>query len=264
MRRGARLRAVKRVAQTVGAVASAVAAIVALSPFVRKAWAAVTSALTPYLDMLRPYALWAGFVSLALFVYLAVTLYNSWRHRSALMTTLVNRLALDLQNDSGTKANFTQSIHVRADVDDVEVYRHRLWGNGTYSEPAIRAEGYNYSVEPPIEEHGLRCYDLRFIPPLARGRQVWHSFQCVFENAFTSNQEHLNHPVDYRERHLAMEIIFPKNRPPKKASAHLMQGLVKTKITDIEPDETQDGRKRIRWQLKRPELGRSYRVEWEW
>lgn len=258
------LRTVKLIGQAVGATATAIGAAWGLSPEIKAAWTAAGSVLAPYLAFLRPYSLLAGILSLALFLYLVVTLYNSWKHRNALMTTLENRLVADVLDNTGKKVVLRQSLHVRADVNDVEVFRHRLWGDGAHTPPTIRAEGYGFTVDPPIMQQGLHCYDLRFVPPLARGRKVWHYFESTLQDSFTASSEFLDHPVDYREKLLVMEIHFPKDRPPKTASAHVVQGLIKTKLDDITPDDIKEGRKRILWQMKNPEHGRAYRIEWEW
>jgi len=258
------LRTAKLVAQVVAAIASAIVALVALSPVVRRIWAVGVSEVAPYIGFLRPYAFLAGIVSLALFFYLVVTLYNSWKHRFALLTSLENHILLDLHDDTGKKADFSQSVLVRADVNDVEVYQHRIVGDGTYTTPAIRAEGSSFRVEGPVVVHGLDCYDLRFVPPLPRGRLVRHYFECTFENSFTGTNESFDHLVDYREKLIVMEILFPAKRHPKTASAHLIQGLIKTKIANLDPVDADDGRKRVVWRMKKPELGRSYRIEWEW
>jgi hypothetical protein len=258
------LRKIKLIAQVIAAVVTALIALSTLVPKIPAIREAVVAALTPYLGFLSPYARLAGVASTGIFVYLATVLYNQWQQRDALITSLENHLKLELHDVAGKKATLTQSVNVRADVDGVEVYRHRLAADGSHTVPVIKAEGYGSKQEGPFSEHGLECHDLRFQPPLSRGRTVWQTFECEFTDCFTSTNENLDHPIDYRENLIFMEILFPAGRPPKSASGHFMKGIIKTKIATITPDKRADGRMRVYWRVKNPEHGCAYRVEWEW
>ncbi len=206
----------------------------------------------------------AKYVFLALTIYFAVTLYNHWKHLRSFISILENRITVDIPDRDGRHAVLREMTHIRADVDNIESYRHNLWADGQHTWPQISLQGYHYDVSrDPQIEGGYHLYQLFFLPPLSKGTRVWQRFECNLADVFLKATEYFQHDVIYPEKKLVVEVLFPPDRSPRTANAkHLKGQLVRGE--GLLPITKDKNRPTVTWTVSRPKLGESYRIEWEW
>jgi hypothetical protein len=254
----------KQIARFVGAVGTFVGAMIALAPKIYAAWTRLVAWSSPYLDVLAPYRWFLGLVLLGLAVYFAVTIYNARMHHRSVLTVLASHLTLEIHDAAGKSATLLHHTQLRADVDDVEAYRHRIWGSGDVPKPDIKLKEYDSRVSDEVTvDGGMTCYEHIFMPPLRKGTKVWQIWKSDAKDCFTKAKEYLSHVVVYREKDMRMTVLFPHERPPKKAVAVAVVGHSAQRMGELEILPTNGGTK-VELRVENPTLGQSYRIEWEW
>jgi hypothetical protein len=70
--------------------------------------------------------------------------------------------------------------------------------------------------------------------------------------------------IRHRTKQLRLQVIFPKSRPPRKASVveHISRRTYR--LDEELKVRLPDGRYIIAWEKKHPRLNERYQLQWEW
>ena len=168
---------------------------------------------------------------------------------------------LELKDRDGKRATFKKREKVRYLQDNVIVYQDQAWGDGRI------LVGYRCTPGKAVDRYrsGYKTYIL-----ISR-REVKHrgdvdefNIRWGIREGFLRRTEqwetHVTHPI----KHLAINVVFPKSRPPTRTS------IVQSSRQRVGPlgEDAQallpDGRWVVSWETERPRLHETYILQWEW
>jgi len=98
--------------------------------------------------------------------------------------------------------------------------------------------------------------------PFTPGEQFSRVCEMRIANSFPKKRETLVHEVSQRMRELVLQVTFPETRKPNDVRGYLAFGD-QTHAALSAPERSPDGRT-FTVPVPRPQLGGSYRIEWEW
>lgn len=167
----------------------------------------------------------------------------------------------DLKDIQGKNTHFSKRQRVRYLQNNIISYLDQAWGDGEIL--------LNYQCSPGTEADryrlGHKTYILISLRDVKqRGDEDEFQIEWDMTDTFTRTSEQCEAEVSHRTKHLSIQVIFPKERPPLQAAlventrrkTHLL------KQEDIK--RLPNGRWRIKWECKKPRLYERYILKWEW
>ena len=98
----------------------------------------------------------------------------------------------------------------------------------------------------------------------ARRPKHVNTYTADLHNSFMSDRENWTQEIVFPTKHIALQIHFPKDRPPKRLRCKMIQGVtdkqVKTNATIAELSEDTC----IIWEIQNPKLKDIFKLEWAW
>lgn len=163
---------------------------------------------------------------------------------------------LTLQNAEGTRATFARRQDIRFLHDGVTAILDHAWGDGIlatdYANDAGRLEGsYN-----DVGRHHLVVALRR---RMGRGESL--SFRVRRETmvGFTEGEEWLETTVDHPVARLSPSIVFPKDRPCRRAVLQAGRRLVPLTVA-----RRRSGQTVVRVEILQPWANFPYTIRWSW
>jgi hypothetical protein len=167
---------------------------------------------------------------------------------------------LELKDREGKRATFKKREKVRYLQDNVIAYQDQAWGDGAIL--------LNYRCSPgtPVDRYrsGYKTYILISRREVKdRGDVDEFNVEWGIRQGFLRQTEQWETHVTHRTRHLKINVIFPKSRPPRrtvliKGNRQRSHNLGKSAQT------LPDGRWQVSWQTHQPKLYENYVLQWEW
>jgi hypothetical protein len=168
---------------------------------------------------------------------------------------------LEIRDIKGQYAFFRKRQKVRYLQNSIIAYQDQAWGDGEIL--------LNYRCTPgrPVDRYrpGHKTYILISLHDVKNHGDVDEfKVEWGIRKGFLRNKELWETEVSHRTKHMKIQVIFPKNRPPIRAA--LIESLHRrTKPLDQDSISQQpDGRWILSWETNKPNLNERYILQWEW
>lgn len=186
-----------------------------------------------------------------------------WRGMAdeGLYEVLEHEATLELLDTRGKRAQVRKRQRVRYLQDQILAFQDQAWGDGEIlleyrCTPGVEADRY---------EAGHKTYILISLREVKRrGETDEFRIEWQFRDGFLRTQEECGSEINHRTKRLALQVLFPGERPPRRA--WLVEELQrrKTLLPQKAIEQLPDGRWLVSWEVKRPRLNERYFLRWEW
>jgi hypothetical protein len=168
---------------------------------------------------------------------------------------------LELKDRGGKRATFKKREKVRYLQDNVIAYQDQAWGDGEIL--------LNYRCSPgtPVDRYrsGYKTYILISRREVKnKGEVDEFNVEWRMRDGFLRDTEQWETHVKHNTKHLKINVIFPKSRPPQHTTlieGNRQRGRVLGKDTQV---PLPDGRWQVTWETHRPRLYENYILQWKW
>lgn len=168
---------------------------------------------------------------------------------------------LELLNRKGTRAKFSKRRHVRYLQDDIIAFQDYAWGDGEI------LLDYKCSPGKPVDRYklGYKQYILISLGTVRnKGDEDEFRFQWKIKNGFLKPDGFWGTDISTRTKRIKITVIFPKSRPPIRASV-VESNHRRTHALDVKNyKELPDGRMAVSWSKEKPRLYEMYLLKWDW
>jgi hypothetical protein len=168
---------------------------------------------------------------------------------------------LEIHDIKGTRATFKKIKKVRYLQDNIIAFQDYAWGDG---EILIN---YRTNRGKPVDWYrsGYKTYILLSLRDAKnRGDIDEFNIQWDIRRGFLTEDGYWSTDISQRTKHLKVNVIFPKSRPP----IHLTVEENNRKSTMVLGKESQkqlpDKRWLVTWETKNPKLYELYVLRWIW
>jgi hypothetical protein len=168
---------------------------------------------------------------------------------------------LELKDGRGERAAFEKREKVRYLQDNVIAYQDQAWGDGKIL--------VNYRCSPgrPVDRYrsGHKTYILISRREVKnKGDTDDFNIEWRIRQGFLRRTEQWETHVKHRTKHLKINVIFPKSRPPRcstliEGNRQRSQNLGKSAQVLLP-----DGRWLVAWETHKPRLYEVYVLQWDW
>ncbi len=217
--------------------------------------------LKPWIDRVMPVLLKAPWLEISAEAWKIVRKLAQGMADEGIYEVLEHEATLELKDVQGKRAQVRKRQRVRYLQHNIIAYQDQAWGDGEIL--------LNYRCTPGVEadryQAGHKTHILISLRE-AKGRGDIDEFKIEWEfrNGFVRSQEEWGSEVSHRTKALALQIIFPKSRPPQRV--WLVEQL--SRRTHLLPlgaiRQLGNGRWLVLWKTQRPRLHESYHLKWEW
>jgi len=185
---------------------------------------------------------------------------QGWSYRG-MYEVLDYESTLELKDRGGKRATFKKRERVRYLQDNVIAYQDQAWGDGKVL--------VNYCCTPgtPVDRYrsGYKTYVLISRREVkTKGEVDEFNIEWGVRQGFLKRTGHWETDVTHRTRHLKMNVIFPKSRPPRCAT--LVEGN-RQRSHNLGKGAQMllpDGRWLVTWETRKARLYENYILQWEW
>ena len=168
---------------------------------------------------------------------------------------------LEIHNCKGTKATFSKRKKIRYLQDNIIAYQDYGWGDG---EILIN---YRTSRGKAVDRHrsGYKTYVLLSLREVkSRGDVDEFNIQWNIHKGFLTDDGYWATDISQRTKQIKINIVFPKSRPPQKIFIE-ENNRKRTQVLGAEAKkQLPDGRWRVTWERKKPNLYELYVLRWVW
>ncbi len=168
---------------------------------------------------------------------------------------------LELKDKRGERAHFRKREKVKYLQNGIIAYQDQAWGDGEI----LR----NYRCIPgtAVDRYrpGHKTYILVSLRNVKnRGDIDEFKIEWGIRKGFTRSTEQWETEISHRTRHLKIQVVFPKTRPP--LSIALIESL-RNRTRPLNKDaisQQPDGRWLLSWKISKPRLYERYILQWKW
>jgi len=184
------------------------------------------------------------------------------RNRDGGMYEVLNyKTTLALCDPEGKKAKVLKKEKIRYLQNNVIAFQDQAWGDGKI------LVNYRCSPGTPVDRYrwGYKHHILISLGQVkSRGDIDEFRINWDIRRGFLSSTGFWGTEISHNTRHVAVHVIFPKNRPPKIAWM-LERNRQKTiKLGAGAFKSIRGGNQEIFWEKKAPRLYEQYILKWEW
>jgi hypothetical protein len=163
--------------------------------------------------------------------------------------------------NSEKKAVLRKDYKIRPNFSHLKQLEHRnIASDGTISNICWN----NVPVPPTHIKHRLGEYEVRV--DLTVAPRLWSTFEgslsYELDDSFDSINESMVYCIDFPTKSANIEILFPPNKPCKRAEVRKLHGLGEEHIGD-KPILSASGDK-LELGITHPSHGANYAIYWEW
>jgi hypothetical protein len=174
---------------------------------------------------------------------------------------LKHEATLELQDRNGRRALLRKRQQVRYLQDNIIAFQDQAWGDG---EVLI-----NYRCSPGKVVDRYRPGQKTFLlislrETKYRGDVDDFDIRWGIRDGFMRDTELLETEVNHKTKQLKLAVIFPENRPPKKAWVIERLRRRQQRLGEESQVRLRDGRWRLSWETTKPRLNERYQLQWEW
>lgn len=168
---------------------------------------------------------------------------------------------LELKDRGGKRATFKKREKVRYLQDNVIAYQDQAWGDGEIL--------VNYRCTPgtPVDRYrsGYKTYILISRREVKnKGDVDVFNIEWTIRQGFLKRAGHWETHITHQTRSLKVNVIFPKSRPPRRAT--LVEGNRQRShnLGKGVQVELPDGRWLVSWETCKPRLYENFILQWKW
>jgi len=168
---------------------------------------------------------------------------------------------LELLDTKGHKASFTKREKVRYLQDNIITYQDQAWGDGEI------LAGYKCSPGVPVDQYRIGhithiLISLREVKN--KGDISDFQIEWNMHRGFLKPTGFWETEINHRTKHIKVQVIFPKTRPPQNVSI-IEKNIKRTRNLGVDAKrQLPDGRWLISWEQNNPRLYERYILAWEW
>ena len=168
---------------------------------------------------------------------------------------------LEIVDPKGEKAILTRRQVIRFLQDNVVAIHDHAWGDGElfskyHCQPGVPVDFYEdgskYNVLISLRE------------TKTRGEVIELWVERVVRGGFLEEHEWLETEIDHWMRGLKLSVIFPKERPCRRATLSRRSTGKTTLLHQGHFALLPDGRQKLTWGTSRPKLHDLYTIKWVW
>ena len=168
---------------------------------------------------------------------------------------------LELKDRGGKKATFKKREKVRYLQDNIIAYQDQAWGDGEIL--------VNYRCTPgtPVDRHrsGYKTYMLVSRREVKnKGDVDEFDVEWNIRRGFLRQTEQWETHVTHHTRHLKINVIFPKSRPPQRTALLEANYQRSHNLNKSAQKPLPDGRWLVTWETNQPRLYENYILQREW
>ncbi len=168
---------------------------------------------------------------------------------------------LELKDRQGKRATIQKKEKVRYLQNKILAYQDQAWGDGKI------LQSYRCSPGTPVDQYriGHKTHVLISLRDVKeKGDVDEFSIEWKMLNGFLNKVEFWGTSINHKTRKIKVNIIFPKERPPFRASL-LESNLRRTRLLgENAKRKLPDGRWMVSWDKNNPKLYENYILKWEW
>jgi hypothetical protein len=170
-------------------------------------------------------------------------------------------LTLELKDNKGERAVFQKREVVKYLQNYILTYQDQAWGDG---EILI---GYKCSPGTPVDRYraGHKTHILISLREVKnKGDTDEFNIEWAIRKGFLIPIGFWATEINHRTKKVAVNIIFPKCRPPIRITIY-EKNSKRTKVIDKNSlTNLSDGRWLLKWEKLQPRLYEQYIINWEW
>jgi hypothetical protein len=175
--------------------------------------------------------------------------------------TLDYESTLELENRAGTKATFSKRKKIRYLQDNIIAYQDYAWGDGGI------LRNYRTNLGKPVDRYrsGYKTYILLSLREVKnRGDIDEFKIQWDIRRGFLTEEGYWSTDVSQLTKHIKINVIFPKSRPPSRLSLEESNSRRTQMLERNAQQQLPDGRWLVSWETNKPRLYEVYVLRWIW
>jgi len=168
---------------------------------------------------------------------------------------------LEIKDRSGIQATFKKRKKIRYMQDDVIAYQDYTWGDGEI------LLNYRTNRGKPVDRYksGYKTYVLLSLREVKnRGDIDEFNIQWNIRRGFLKEDGFWGADVSQPMKHLNINVIFPKTRPPHQLSLEESNRRRTYSLGKEALQTLPDGRWLVTWETNQPRLHELYVLRWIW
>jgi len=212
---------------------------------------------------------WPTIITMALGLPWFQIIGQLWKFGRKIMRGLANegiyevldyKCTLELLDTEGKNALVQKQEKVRYLQDNIIAYQDQAWGDGEIlldyrCSPGVLADQYQI---------GSKTYTLISLREVRnKGDIDEFNIEWKIQNGFPKNARFLATSINHKIKKVTVQIIFPKDRPPLKASVFESNLQRRYDLGKDAFKKLPDGRHVIVWKNAKPRLYENYLLNWE-
>ena len=168
---------------------------------------------------------------------------------------------LELKDTRGVHATFHKREKVHYLQNNIIAHQDQAWADGEF------LLDYRCTPGVPVDRYrlGRKTYILISLREVKnRGDTNEFNIQWGLRRSFMSTTGFWETEISHRTRHVKIEVIFPRDRPPLRLS--VVEGTRQRAypLGVDAPAQLPNGRWLVSWETSRPRLYERYLLKWEW
>jgi len=185
-------------------------------------------------------------------------LYDKFRYRGP-YEILDYDSTLDIRDPKGVRAVLTRSEEIHFLQDNIVAIHDHAWGDGELFAKYQCQPGVPVDIYEDGSKYNI-LISLRETKNKGDTIQLW--IERVIKRGFCEKEEWLETEVDHWMHKLKIAIIFPKDRPCRRATLTRRSTGYSTLITQENFALLPDGRQKLTWSTNHPKLHDCYTIKW--
>jgi len=168
---------------------------------------------------------------------------------------------LEILDRQGKTASFLKHKQVRYLQDNIIAYQDYAWGDGKI------LLNYRTSRGIPVDQYrsGYKTYILLSLREVKnRGAVDEFDIQWNIRQGFLTKDGYWATDISNRTKHLMVNVIFPKNRPPTRVIIEESNRKRTRSLGTEAINSLPDGRWQVTWTMDNPRLYEIYVLRWNW
>lgn len=166
------------------------------------------------------------------------------------------RATLTLEDPEGLRATFRRDEKIRFLQDGVSGILDHLWGDGVVVTYYHNEAGI---LEDWFKDQGRYHFVIGLRRPMRRGEELAFKVERTAMVGFTRGEEWLETTTDHPARQIERAIVFPAERPCRRATLSYEGLEVPLPVTRMG-----DGRSAVRFRIWQPRVDTPYTARWSW
>lgn len=189
--------------------------------------------------------------------------FNFIRHaiNQGIYDTLDYESTLELRSRDGAKATFRKRKRIRYLQDNIIAYQDYAWGEGD------TLINYRTNRGIPVDRYrsGFKTFILLSLREVKnKGDIDEFNIQWDIRRGFLMKDGYWSTDISQPTKHLKVNIIFPKSRPPIRLSLEESNRMRTVDLGRDDQCQLPDGRWLVSWEKDNPRLYEVYVLRWIW